>query len=671
MGGEGAAWIGQAPFTDEKHVFVNLGDGTYQHSGILAIRAAVAAKVPVTYKILVNGAVAMTGGQPVDGEFSVPQLTRQLAAEGVERIVLVADDPTRYSRRSNLAQGVDVVHRDRLEAVQQELRTYPGVSVLIYDQLCAAEARRKRKRGQLEDPARHVVINERVCEGCGDCVVASNCLSVEPVQTELGTKRRINHSSCNKDESCLKGLCPSFVVVKGGKLRQLTPLDIDSRISNLPAPELPAIGQTYDLVLTGIGGTGVTTVAALLAMAAHLEGKASATLDMTGLAQKGGGVLSHVRIARRPEDIAGPRVPPAGADVLLAFDTLGAVTAGTHELLTPGRTSSIVNDHTVPTAELVLDSSRQISAPALLDAIRRTSRTTHAVDAIGTSELLLGDSIPANVFLLGYAYQKGVIPLGLDSISRAIELNAVAVETNRRAFAWGRLVAGDEKIVKDLLAAQRPDRTPRSLDELLAHRSAFLAKYQNGAYAKRYLDLVETVRRAEQSAGGSALRLTDAVARAYFKLLAYKDEYEVARLYTDGEFQARLSAQFEGDFQVEYQLAPPLWASRDPDTGRLRKRSYGRWIVPAFRALAALRFLRGTPLDLFGYLAERRAERAWIAHYEATVAELLSGLRPENLELAREIAALPERLRGYDVIKQRNDELVKHEEQTLLARFRS
>jgi indolepyruvate ferredoxin oxidoreductase len=393
---------------------------------------------------------------------------------------------------------------------------------------------------------------------------------------------------------------------------------------------------------------------------------------MTGLAPKGGAVLSHVRIGRRPEDLPGPRVPPAGAHLLLGFDGLVAVSPGAAELLSSARTAAIVNERTIPTAQLVLDASRRVSASALAEAIGASTRWTQTVDALGISELLLGDAVTANLLLLGFAYQKGVIPLGLESLDRAIELNGVAVETNRRAFAWGRLVASDEKLVKDLLTARRGDPVPQTLDELIERRSELLSAYQDAAYARRYRALVERVRKAEQThLRGGPLRLTDAVARAYHKLLAYKDEYEVARLYVDGEFRARLREQFEGDFQVEYQLAPPLWASRNRETGRPRKHGYGPWIVPLFRMLAALRFLRGTPLDVFGYLQERRRERAWITHYEQTVEQLLAGLRPDNLELAREIAALPEKIRGYDRVKQRNAAQVETRERELLERFRS
>jgi indolepyruvate ferredoxin oxidoreductase len=672
MGGEGVAWLGQAPFTEEPHVFANLGDGTYQHSGILAIRAAVAAGVSMTYKILVNGAVAMTGGQPVEGGLEIAQLTRQLAAEGVARIALVSDRPERFAR-AELAPGTELAHRSQLGAVQEQLRQVRGVSALIYDQACAAEARRKRKRGELVDPPRRVLINERVCEGCGDCVSASNCLSVEPHETPYGSKRRINQSSCNKDESCLKGLCPSFAVVKGGRLRRGELGGLAARFAELPEPLRPAPGgESCEILLTGIGGTGVTTVAALLAMAAHLEGRPAATLDMTGLAQKGGGVRSHVRLGQRGgPPIWGPRVSPASADVLLAFDPLVAVNRGAAEMLCPERTHALVNEHAVPTSEGVLDARRHFSTPALLEAIGRASRTLDSVDATALSEKLLGDSVASNVFLLGFAYQKGALPLSAAALDRAIELNQVSVAENRQAFALGRLVAHDPQLAKDLLEPSPEARPPASLDELVAQRGAELERYQDAAYAQRYRALLERVRRAERAvAPGGSQGVSEAVARSYHKLLAYKDEYEVARLYTSGEFERQLREQFEGDFEVEYQLAPPLWSARDPQTGRPRKRGYGPWVVPLFRLLVRLRFLRGTALDPFGYLAERRAERAWITRYELTVETLLAGLRADNLELAREIAALPEGIRGFDLVKQRNAAQVEERELALLARFR-
>ncbi|MBW2413288.1 MAG: indolepyruvate ferredoxin oxidoreductase family protein [Deltaproteobacteria bacterium] len=675
MGGEGVPWIGQAPFTDEPHVFVNLGDGTYFHSGVLAIRASRAAGVNVTYKILWNGAVAMTGGQPLDGELTVPQLTRQLAAEGVATIRVVADDPRKYPRGAGFAPGVKIEPRERLDAVQRELREIPGVTVLVYDQACAAERRRRRRRGLAPDPARRVFINERVCEGCDDCATKSNCLSVEPVDTPLGRKRRIHQSSCNKDESCLQGLCPSFVTVHGGRLRRRSRAGGAGGAggaSDLPLPELPDLGdRTYDVLLTGVGGTGVTTGAALVAMAAHLEGKATAALDMTGLAQKGGGVTSHLRIACDPARIHGPRVPHAGADALIAFDLVVAAGDAARELLSADRTTAVIDTHVAPVAQSVRDGSFEYGGDLLVAAVRGCVSSASTVDATRLTEQLLGEGVSANVFLLGYAFQRGLLPVGLDALERAIELNGAAVESNLEALAWGRIAAHDRKRVEDRVAPPEPERTPQTLDELISHRAAILTAYQSALYAERYRRWVERVRAAESAAAPHSSRLTDAVARSYFKLLAYKDEYEVARLFSDGEFEARLSEAFEGDFRVEYQLAPPLFARRDRETGRLRKRSYGPWMKRGFALLARMKWLRGTPFDPFGYLAERRLERRLIREYEETVATLIDELGSNHLDLAVEIAELPLEIRGYDRVKLDNVERARARRAALLEQLRA
>jgi indolepyruvate ferredoxin oxidoreductase len=671
MGGEGVPWIGQAPFTDEEHVFVNLGDGTYFHSGILAIRASQAAGVNVTYKILFNAAVAMTGGQDLDGELDVPQLTRQLAAEGVSAIRVVADDPGKYARGAQFAPGVRIEARERLDHVQRELRGVPGVSVLIYDQACAAERRRKRRRGLVPDPPRRLFIDPEVCEGCDDCALISNCLSVEPLDTPLGRKRRINQSSCNKDETCLQGSCPSFVTVHGGQLRRRGRAGLAEVARDLPLPAVPPLGEyPYDLLLTGVGGNGVTTAAALVAMAAHLEGHASAVLDMTGLAQKGGGVISHLRIAKRAEQIHGPRVPAAGADVLLAFDLVVAAGEAASEILSLDRTAAVVDTHMAPVAESVRDGRFELGGDQLLNAVREAVRSTRTVDATRLAAQLLGDGVSANVFVLGYALQSGLLPVGLQALERAIELNGISVETNLEALAWGRTAAQDGKRVEDLVAPKTDEAGPQTLDELIAHRVLRLTRYQNAAYAARYRALVERVRGVEAGAVPGT-RLSEAVARGYAKLLAYKDEYEVARIYSDGGFEARLREEFEGDFRVEYNLAPPLIAGRDPDTGRLRKRSYGSWMKVGFKLLAALRGLRGTPFDPFGYLAERRLERQLPRDYAAVVEELLDGLGPENHDLAVQIAELPSEIRGYDRVKLASVERAREKQAELLEAFRA
>ncbi len=615
MGGEGVNWIGQAPFTTERHVFQNLGDGTYSHSGLMAIRAAAAAGVNITYKILYNDAVAMTGGQPVEGGFSVAQIAHQVLAEGARRVVVVAEEPDKH-RGSALPQGVDIRDRDELDAVQRELREVPGLTALIYDQTCAAEKRRRRKRGLYPDPAERVFINDAVCEGCGDCSDQSNCISVVPVETEFGRKRRIDQSNCNKDFSCLKGFCPSFVTVRGGIPRRLTgPIAAsDELFAALPAPAARPLDRPYGIVITGIGGTGVITLGALLGMAAHLEGKGCTVLDVTGLAQKNGAVTSHVRLAPRPEDLHAVRVAAGGANLLLGCDLVVAASPAALSRVEPGVTHAVINSHMQPTAAFIFNPDVDFDTAAMLKAIATTTgeARTDVVDGTGLASALMGDSIAANLFMLGYAFQKGTVPLGLAAIERAIEMNGVAVASNKRAFAFGRLAAHDLVRVEALVRATRtgePTSEPQGLAALVERRAAFLADYQDAAYAQRYRDLVEAIAAAERSRARGRSELAEAVARNLFKLMAYKDEYEVARLYTDGAFLRKLQRQFEGSFTLQYQLAPPMLARRDPVTGVPRKRAFGPWMVHVFRLLARLRWLRGTAFDLFGYTAERRMER--------------------------------------------------------------
>ncbi|MCB1815071.1 MAG: indolepyruvate ferredoxin oxidoreductase family protein, partial [Candidatus Competibacteraceae bacterium] len=603
MGGEGVTWIGQAPFTETRHVFQNLGDGTYFHSGILAIRAAVAAKVNITYKLLFNDAVAMTGGQPLDGQLSVPQITRQLAAEGVSRILVMSDEPEKYTDKSQFAADVSIHHRRELDRIQRELRERDGVSVLIYDQTCAAEKRRRRKRGKLADPPKRAFINELVCEGCGDCSVQSNCLSVEPVETEFGRKRQINQSSCNKDLTCVDGFCPSFVTVHGGQLRKPAALDSGTPFPALPEPPVATLEQTYSILITGIGGTGVVTIGALLGMAAHLEGKGVSVLDMTGLAQKFGAVISHVRIANSPEAIRAPRIPAGEANLLLACDLAVAASFDALAKLNKELSFAVINTHQSMPAEFIRKPDLKFHAFSMERAIVEAVGQDQ-VDFIEASQLatrLLGDSIAANLFLLGYAYQKGLLPLSAGAIEQAIELNAVAVEFNQQAFLWGRRAAHDLAAVQALVQTTKPVKLSTSLDAVVSRRMDYLTAYQNRAYAERYQALVNKVRQLD---GGK--ELSQAVAHNYFKLLAYKDEYEVARLYTDGTFEAKLKAQFEGDFRLQFHLAPPLFNKPDPKTGKLEKRTYGPWMLSVFKLLAKLKSLRGSYFDPFGYSAERK-----------------------------------------------------------------
>jgi indolepyruvate ferredoxin oxidoreductase len=680
MGAEGANWIGEAPFSRREHVFQNIGDGTYYHSGLLAIRAAVAAGVNVTYKILFNDAVAMTGGQPVDGPLSVAAITRQLEAEGVGRIVVVSDEPEKYAIGTRFAHGVTVHHRDELDPVQRDLRDWPGVSAMVYDQTCAAEKRRRRKRGTFPDPARRVMINEAVCEGCGDCSVKSNCLSVVPVETEYGRKRAIDQSSCNKDYSCLNGFCPSFVTVEGGGLRKPEFATIDAAAfddARLTEPTLPSLDEPFGILVTGIGGTGVVTIGALLGMAAHLEGKGVSILDMTGLAQKGGAVVSHIRIGRTPEDLHAVRIAAGSADTLIGCDLMVAASQDVLAKLAPVQSRAVLNSHETVTGDFTRRPDMDFMGREMADILRVAVGDDNAsfVEASRLATALLGDSIATNLFMLGFAWQQGMVPVSAAAIERAIELNAVAVDFNRQAFLWGRRTAVDPGQVARIAAPAVPLRLKEhtvatTLKDIMAPRIRQLTAYQNAAYAQRYEDMVVRVQRAEAERARGATGLAETVARYYYKLLACKDEYEVARLYTDGAFLRAVRDQFEGDYRLKFHLAPPLFARRDPATGELKKQQFGPWMLRAFGLLAALKGLRGTPFDIFGYTAERRRERQLIADYEAVIAELLAGLTPENHELAIAIAAIPEHIRGYGHVKDAHLEKAKAEEAALLRAFR-
>ena len=677
MGGEGAAWIGQAPFSADSHVFQNLGDGTYAHSGLLAIRAAAAAGVNITYKILYNDAVAMTGGQPAEGSFTVPQIARQVHDEGAKRVTIVTDEPEKYAQVTGLPPGTVVHHRRRLDEVQRELREVPGLTVLIYDQTCAAEKRRRRKRGEFPDPPRRVFINDAVCEGCGDCSVKSNCISVKPLDTELGRKRFIDQSSCNKDFSCLEGFCPSFVTVEGGSVRRAARSGASVQQlaqGSLPEPAPAALAQPYSILVTGIGGTGVLTVGALLGMAAHLEGKGCSVLDNTGAAQKNGAVTSHVRLAPAPEQLVGQRIAAGGTDLVLGCDMVVAASGPVLATVDEGRTRAVINTRLEPTAASVIDPDLEVGAASmtgpLVAAVGR--ERVDFVEATRLATALMGDSIATNLFMVGYAWQKGLIPLSLAAIERAIELNGVAVEANKATLLWGRLAAHDPEAVAQAAGTGQAsgERTaPRTLEELVERRAAMLADYQDAAWAARYRALVDATAQAERRVARGSTMLADAVARNFHKLMAYKDEYEVARLYTDGRFLEKVRASFDGDFRLNFHLAPPLLARRDPASGELVKRSYGPWMLGAMRLLARMRRLRGTALDPFGRSAERRAERALIDEYERTIGELLGRLDIGNLQVAVQLARLPEKIRGFGHVKERNLEQARSERELLLRRF--
>ena len=659
MGAEGAPWIGQAPFTKEKHIFANLGDGTYFHSGILAIRAAVAAKVRMTYKILYNDAVAMTDGQRHDGPLDPPTISRQLAAEGVAPIVVVTDEPTKYPAATAWAKGVTIRHRDDLDAVQRELRETNGVSALIYDQTCASEKRRRRKRDEYPDPAKRVLINEMVCEACGDCSVKSNCLSVEPLETEFGRKRQINQSSCNKDYSCVKGFCPSFVTIEGGRLRKgkAAPKETEGEV---PSPQIPSLAAPYGILVTGIGGTGVITIGQIIGVAAHVEGKGVTVLDMSGLAQKYGAVMSHVQVAASPDQMHATRIDTGCANLVLGCDLV--VTASTESLakMAPKRTRALVNASVTPTAEFVRNPNWQLPGTDLTKDVAESCEKAEFVEATAIATGLMGDAIATNMFMLGYAYQKGWIPLAAESLERAIELNGVAVEFNRKSFVWGRRAALDlEKVRRIAMPAEVipiEQHFSRNLDELIERRVRFLTEYQNRAYADRYRALVEKVRAKDE-------KLAEIVARNYAKLLAYKDEYEVARLHADPNFRKKIETMFEGDYRVVYHLAPPLLTRKE------EKMRFGPWMLPVFKVLRNFKFLRGSALDPFGYTQERRTERALISEYEDTVARLLARLNSQNQALALEIAAIPDEIRGFGHIKARNLAPARKKWQELLARY--
>lgn len=655
MGGEGVTWVGESPFTDVNHVFCNLGDGTYFHSGLLAVRQAVAAKVNATYKLLYNDAVAMTGGQSVDGQLTVPELAAQLVAEGLTRVAVASEDLSRYSA-GDFPAGVTVHDRDELPSLQAMMRDIPGVTAIIYDQTCAAEKRRRRKKGEFPDPDQRVFINTAVCEGCGDCSVQSNCVSIEPVETEYGRKRAINQSSCNKDFSCLKGFCPSFVTVEGAHIRKPKTPSADSLDADVPLPVLPAHERDWNIFITGIGGTGVLTVSALIGMAAHLEGKACALSDMAGLAQKGGAVFSHVRLGAGDEPPLSPRIITGGADLLLACDAVVAASPVAQDLFDPARTAAVVNADIAPIADFVRARDLDFKGDQIIRAIRSATRPeqTDFIAAGALATTILGDAIATNMLALGFAWQKGHIPLSHEGLTGAIRLNGVAVAFNLKAFALGRLLAHDSNAVAAMMRKAQPapvEPVLESLDARIAHRAADLIAYQNAAYARRYTSLVEAVRAAEDKVEPGSTGLTEAVMRQAFKLMAIKDEYEVARLYTDGRFEAAIRQQFAGDVRLKFHLSPPLLSQMDPKTGRPAKRAFGPWMLWGFRALAAMRGLRATPLDLFGRTAERRMERQLLADYEALIARLIAELTADNLPLAVELARVPDDIRGFGPVK--------------------
>ena len=677
MGGEGVPWVGQAPFTHEPHIFANLGDGTYFHSGILAIRQSIAAGVNITYKVLYNDAVAMTGGQQV-GErpegHSVLQIMKSLVSEGVAKLTIVTDQPEKYNGVA-LEPGVVVHHRDELDRIQREFREIRGTTVILYDQTCATEKRRRRKRGKLATPDKRVVINELVCEGCGDCSVQSNCLSVEPVETEFGRKRRINQNTCNLDYSCTKGFCPSFVTVEGGTLKKPKKEKVGSLagLPPLPEPMLPLAERAWGIVVAGVGGTGVITIGQLLGMAAHLEGKGVVTQDAGGLAQKGGATWSHIQIANRADAIHTTKVDTAQADLVIACDAIVGASKYTLAAMKPGRTYVALNTHGTTTAAFVRNAdwtSPNANCEAAL-AASVGAANLGAFDAEQAAVQLLGDSIYTNPLLLGYAWQQGRVPLSHAALMRAIELNGVQVDNNKAAFEWGRRCAHDLASVQAQYKAAAVIQFVKkpSLDEMVARRVEFLTGYQDAAYAAQYQAFVDRVRQAESNLGAGTA-LAEAVARYLFKLMAYKDEYEVARLHTDPAFTQKIADMFEGDYRLVHHLAPPLTARRN-DKGELVKQPYGPWMRRAFVLLAKMKGLRGGALDLFGRSEERRTERALIQQYRDCIEELLKTLDAGNLAMAAEIARIPEDIRGYGHVKERHLKAARTKWDALMQRWRA
>jgi len=647
MGGEGIPWIGQHWATDEPHVFVNLGDGTYSHSGSLAIRAAVTSGATMTYKILYNDAVAMTGGQHVESGQTPAQIAQQVRAEGVKTIVIVTEDPTRYANVKGLPNGVKIFDRDELDEVQQNLRETPGVSVIIYDQICATEKRRRAKRGLRAPDRTRVIINTDVCEGCGDCSVKSNCLSVEPVETELGRKRRINQSTCNTDLSCLKGFCPSFVTITDGEQAwEDQPRPVFSA-DGLPLPETPSLAQPYYVLFTGVGGTGVTTVAAVLAMAAHVDGHAASSLDMTGLAQKGGPVLSHIRFAREPDMISTGRVPPASADVVIACDLVVAAGGDALNLMDADRTAAYANSDVTPTSEFIRNRSKRFESDLLSARVKRQATEFEAFDAEALAMGYLHEAIYTNMIMAGFAWQKGRLPISLRALYRAIRLNGTKVEDNMAAFNIGRIAAADPaRLIKQ--EDPRGEAGEKPLDELIEDRATRLVAYQNEAYAAKYRDVVARVRAAEQAAGPGD-KLTRTAATYAYKVMAYKDEYEVARLYTDGSFAKQLASQFKGG-KLRFWLAAPMIAKKDQH-GHYQKKHFGQWMMLGFKLLAKFKGLRGTKLDFFGYTEERQHERKLRDDYLAGLTRIASELSAKNLDLAIALASVPDDIRGFGHVK--------------------
>ena len=679
MGGEGANWIGMSPFVEDQHIFQNIGDGTYTHSGVLAIRAAVASKINITYKILFNDATAMTGGQPAEGVPTPAKISHQLFGEGIKRIAVVTDEPEKYGINTNFAEGTTINHRSEIDQVQKELRTWPGVTVMIYDQTCATEKRRRRKRGLMEDPDKRSFINDLVCEGCGDCSKTSNCVSIEPLETKLGRKRKVNQSTCNKDFSCVDGFCPSFVTIQGAtiKKRKVTstsnvPINI---FDKLPNPKEINLDKPFDILVTGIGGTGVVTIGALIGMASHIENKGVSVLDQVGVAQKGGAVLSHIRIASSPKNIHSVKVGKTSADLVLGCDMVVVASSPVRELMNINTTQSIINDHETPVAGFVLDPDHSFGGKRIRQIIEKSSKETNFINAIKISTAMFGDSIASNMFITGYALQKGFIPVKPESMEEAIKLNNIAIDMNLSAFRWGRMAAHDQKYVEKEARPFMPNTEINNdeylLEDIIKDRALFLNNYQNKKYADTYIDFVNKTIETEKRLNHGKDDLSKAVAKYLSKLMAYKDEYEVARLYTNGEFKEKLNNAFEGKLKLKFHVAPPLFAPKDPNTGKLKKITIGSWILPVFKGLSKLKFLRGTILDPVGKTKERKMERFLISQYKEDINKILKEVNSKNIALAVEIASIPEMIRGYGHVKEEHMKKASIQRQQLIESWNS
>jgi len=671
MGSEGASWVGESVFSNTDHIFQNMGDGTYIHSGILSIRHAVAAKTKMTFKILYNDAVALTGGQALDGLPTVAQMSRQLESEGVKKIAIITDEPNKYKSRDKFSNNSRVYDRKEIIDVQIKLSQINDTTAIIYDQTCAAEKRRRIKKSILPEPNKKIFINEKVCEGCGDCGIQSNCISIVPVETEYGRKRQIDQSNCNKDYSCVDGFCPSFVSVVGDvKLKTNVNNSLIERInSTISEPILPEIQQSYGIMIAGIGGTGVVTIGAILATAAQIDGKGSGVLDMTGLAQKGGAVKSFLRIFNDPKEISTIRLSYGDTNLLMGFDLLVANDEEVLKTLDKQKTKSIINSDEIMTGEFTRDKNFFLPFDKMKENLINILGKNN-IDFMPSNTItnkILGDSILSNMFIVGNAYQSGLIPIKANAIEQAIQLNGVSIDENIHAFRLGRHSINMKEEILNLIYEK--EKVITNFDEKFVDRYNFLIKYQNKKYADKYKELVDYVKKCEEKISVDIKNFSNAVAINYFKLMSYKDEYEIARLYSDNEFINKINETFEGNFKINYHLSPPIFYTQDKITGHPLKINFGSWIMILFKFISLFKFLRGTYFDLFGYFEERKIERLLINNYKDRILEICTKLTIENYALAVEIASTPDQIRGFGYIKEKNIEIAKRCEDKLMSAF--